>query len=73
MTKHIGRKNWTIFELIRLLSDSVNNKLDNYNMFSQTPTTLRRKKSTQEKIQQINETLLSPTIPDKGLLKVFTK
>ncbi len=49
----VGRREWSIFELIRLLSSESGIETDDH-MFTQTPITLRRIKSPGEKITQFD-------------------
>jgi len=52
VTKYgVGRREWSIFELIRLLTNESGIETDDH-MFTQTPITLRRIKSPSEKIAQ---------------------
>ncbi len=54
ITKYgVGRREWSIFELIRLLSSESGIETDDH-MFTQNPINLRRIKSPAEKITQFD-------------------
>ena len=58
----VGRREWSIFDLIRLLTNESGIETDDH-MFTQTPITFRRIKSPSEKMSKY-DTL---SIEDQGL------